>query len=162
MAKHHSLELICDANKLLAPTPPKYATDYLGNPIIGSNGQYVIQAGKNPNRSVFNALYSSFYDAPGGFKEEWHEINFGSGIEYWYCKTLAVRTGCFYEHPTKGGRKYFTFGIGGRYKGIELDIAYLLPAEQRNPLQNTMRFTLSRGLNTHKKDKNKKFEGFVS
>lgn len=128
--KHHSVAIICDANKLLVPTPPAYDTS--GN----------IIAGKDPNRTVGNALYSSFYDAPGGYREELREINIASGIEYWYHKLLAIRTGYFYEHTTKGGRKYLTFGIGGRYAGLGLDISYLLPTEKRHPLQNTMRFTL--------------------
>jgi hypothetical protein len=142
LSKHHSLEFICDASKLLVPTPPIYITDSFGNPAIGSNGQYIIGAGKDPHRTVFNALYSSLYDAPGGFKEELHEIMIASGIEYWCYKIIAVRTGYFYEHATKGGREYFTFGIGGRYEGFDLDLSYLLPTKQRNPLQNTMGFTL--------------------
>ncbi len=49
----------------------------------------------------------------------------------------------FYEHKTKGNRKYFTLGVGLRYNVFGLDFAYLIPTEQRNPLENTLRFTLS-------------------
>lgn len=128
--KRHSIAIICDANKLLVPTPPAYDTS--GN----------IIAGMNPNRTVSNALYSSFYDAPGGYREELREINIGSGIEYWYNKILAIRTGYFYEHETKGGRKYLTLGIGSRYAGFGLDLSYLRSIEESHPLQNTMRITV--------------------
>jgi hypothetical protein len=132
----NSMEIILDANKLLVPTPPVYETDSFGNPIMILNGY-------DPYRSVFNALYTSFYDAPGGFKEELHEIIIASGIEYWCYNVIAVRTGYFFEHETKGGRKYFTTGLGLRYHGIELDGSYLFPTEQRHPLQNTWRVSLA-------------------
>jgi len=155
----NTLEVVYDINKLLVPTPPRYSTDQNGNPIMGANGQYVIQEGRDPDRSVFNALYSSFYDAPDGFKEELREINLSTGIEYWCYNTVAIRAGYFHEHATKGGRKYLTFGLGGKYKGIELDGAYLLPTTERHPLQNTMRFTLSWEFSTHKKNKTPNFVG---
>jgi hypothetical protein len=90
-----------------------------------------------------NALYTSFYDAPGGTKEELHEINIAAGMEYWCYNIIAVRAGYFYEHPTKGGRQYLTIGLGGRYRGIGLDGSYLLPVEYRHPLQHTWRVSLS-------------------
>ena len=46
------------------------------------------------------------------FKEEMREINIGTGIEYDYNKTFAVRGGYFHESATKGKRQFFTFGIG--------------------------------------------------
>ena len=131
--QNNSVELICDANKLLVPTPPVYDT---------VNGNWVVVKGMDPNRSVFNALYTSFYDAPGGYQEELREIDIAGGIEYWYHKTVALRTGYFNEPATKGNRKFLTLGIGGRYSGFGLDLSYLIATSQRNPLQNTLRFTL--------------------
>ena len=151
---HNSIELICDANKLLVPSPPIYAVDSAGNPIKGSNGQFVISKGKDPNRSVFNALYSSFYDAPGGYKEELREINIASGIEYWCYKTVAARLGYFFEDPTKGGRKYFTAGIGLRYEGIELDGSYIFHAGVNSSLQHTWRVSLAYEFDRFRKIKN--------
>ena len=40
-------------------------------------------------------------------------------------------------------RKFFTAGIGVRYSKFGLDMSYLIPVTQRNPLQNTLRFTLT-------------------
>jgi hypothetical protein len=56
---------------------------------------------------------------------------------------FAVRAGYFYEHPTKGNRQFFTLGAGVKYNVFGLDFAYLIPTQQRNPLENTLRFTLT-------------------
>ena len=65
-----------------------------------------------------------------------------TGLEYWYDKQFAIRAGYFHEASTKGNRQYFTVGAGLRYNVFGLDFAYLIPTEQRNPLENTLRFTL--------------------
>jgi hypothetical protein len=89
-------------------------------------------------------MFQSFFDAPGGFKEELHELSFSAGTEYWYSGQFAIRAGYFYEHETKGNRKYFSLGAGLKYNVFNLDFAYLIPsAGQSNPLANTMRFSLS-------------------
>ncbi len=100
-------------------------------------------AGKDPNLPLAKGMLQSFSDAPGGGKEELKEINYSVGFEYWYAKTFAVRAGYFNEAKTKGNRKFFTAGIGLRYNVFGLDMAYLIPITQRNPLQNTLRFTLT-------------------
>ncbi|MES2567529.1 MAG: type IX secretion system outer membrane channel protein PorV [Bacteroidota bacterium] len=139
-----------DINKLLVPTQPVYqkAVDSLGNEtpydaIDPATGEKVIAAGKDPNVGVAKGMLQSFNDAPGGGKEELREINYSIGFEYWYAKTFAVRAGYFNESKTKGNRKFFTAGIGLRYNVFGLDMAYLIPITQRNPLQNTLRFTLT-------------------
>ena len=139
---YNSLAFALDINKLLVPTPPIYATDTAGQTLVDAAGNYVVKAGKNPNRSVPAGMIGSFGDAPGGFKEELHEVNYSVGMEYWYDKQFAVRLGYFYEDKTKGNRKYFTMGAGVKYNVFSLDFAYLIPLQQRNPLQNTLRFTL--------------------
>ncbi|PKP04383.1 MAG: hypothetical protein CVU11_04990 [Bacteroidetes bacterium HGW-Bacteroidetes-6] len=131
-----------DLNKLLVPTPPIYAKDSAGQPIKDANGDYVIADGKDPNRSLVSGMFGSFSDAPGGFKEEMREINYSVGTEYWYDDQFALRAGFFYENKYKGNRKYITLGAGLRYNVFGLDFSYLVPLEQRNPLENTLRFTL--------------------
>jgi hypothetical protein len=120
-----------DVNKLLVPTSPIY--DSTGTTII---------SGKDPNRSVPSGIFGSFNDAPGGFSEELREFYYAAGVEYWYDKQFAVRAGYFYEHPTKGNRKYFTAGAGLRYNVFNINFSYLVPTQQRNPLENTLRFSL--------------------
>ena len=88
-------------------------------------------------------MYQSFYDAPGGFEEELREYSIGFGVEYWYDKQFSVRGGYFYENKYKGNRKFFTLGAGLRYNVFGLDFSYLIPTDQKNPLENTLRFTLT-------------------
>jgi hypothetical protein len=95
---------------------------------------------------VLEGLFSSFGDAPGGFKEEMHELMYSVGGEYWYNDLFAVRAGYYNEHATKGNRKYFTAGVGLKYNIFALNFSYLVPSGtgiQRNPLSNTLRFTLA-------------------
>lgn len=141
----NDLALQCEFNKLLVPSPPQYELDSAtGFPVVNPNtGQYIILAGKNPNVSVPIGMFQSFYDAPGGFKEEMAEINFGVGMEYGFNKTFFARTGYFYEAPTKGNRQYVAVGAGIKFQFVGLDLAYLIPTNaQRNPLEKTLRFSI--------------------
>jgi hypothetical protein len=139
---YNRLSFMLDINKLLVPTPPIYATDTLGNPVYDDNGNPVILKGKDPNVSVIQGMIQSWYDAPDGFKEEMREFYYSAGVEYWYNKTFAVRGGFFYEDKYKGNRKYFTLGAGLKYNVFGLDFSYLIPLEQQNPMENTLRFSL--------------------
>ncbi|MBC7451089.1 MAG: hypothetical protein H7259_06335, partial [Cytophagales bacterium] len=47
-----------------------------------------------------------------------------------------------YENPQNGNRRYVNVGIGIRYNVFGLDMAYLIPIQQSNPLAETLRFTL--------------------
>jgi hypothetical protein len=135
---YNSLTFAVDLNKLLVPTPPVYHTeleDEAGNPLI--------RAGRNPDVSVPMGMLQSFYDAPGGFREELREIFYSAGMEYWYMDQFALRGGYYHEHETKGNRKYFTTGIGLKLNVFALDIAYLVPVQSTNPLANTLRFSLA-------------------
>ena len=139
---YNSVDILLDFNKLLVPTPPIYKLDSAGQPMYDLNGNPVILAGKPNNIGVVSGVFQSFTDAPGGYKEEMREFTISTGLEYWYDKQFALRGGFFYEDPTKGNRKYFTLGAGLKYNVFGLDFAYLIPIEQRNPLANTLRFTL--------------------
>jgi hypothetical protein len=141
--EYNSLSILLDINKLLVPTPPVYETnDTTGQPVYGSDGKPIILAGKDPDVGIVSGMFQSFGDAPGGFKEEMREFTISTGVEYWYDKQFAIRGGFFYEDKTKGNRKFFTLGAGLKYNVFGLDFAYLIPVEQRNPLENTLRFTL--------------------
>jgi hypothetical protein len=141
--KYNTLTAMIDLNKLLVPSPPKYKlNDSTGLFEYDAAGEKIIESGKDPNVPVVSGMFQSFYDAPGGFNEEIRELTYSFGLEYWYDKQFAVRAGYFNEHKTKGNRKYVTLGAGLRYSVFGLDFAYLIPVEQRNPLENTLRFTL--------------------
>tara|TARA_B100000963_G_scaffold88047_2_gene75616 strand:+ start:7838 stop:9016 length:1179 start_codon:yes stop_codon:yes gene_type:complete len=132
---YNKLSLALDINKLLVPTPPRYNSD----------GDII--EGQDPDVAVVSGIFQSFGDAPGGFKEEMREINYSVGSEYWYNDQFAIRAGYFFEHNTKGGRKFFTFGSGLKYSVFILDFSYLVNASRAingtNPLANTMRFSMT-------------------
>jgi hypothetical protein len=67
----------------------------------------------------------------------------GIGLEYSYMSRYSARAGYFHEHATKGNRKYFTLGIGARFRPFDICISYLQPTNgQNSPLANTFRFTI--------------------
>jgi len=140
--QYNTLMVTAEITKLLVPTLPSYYKGVDGSDSIGPGGAKVIQYGKDANVGVVKGMYQSFYDSPGGFKEELKEYNWSAGAEYWYDKQFAIRTGFFHEPLTKGNRKYFTFGAGLRYNVFGLDFTYLVPLAQQHPLQNTLRFSL--------------------
>lgn len=120
-----------DLHKLMVPTPPALG-DSLGLQKYRSQG-------------VVGSWFSSFGDAPGGFSEELKEFQASLGTEFWYQNQFALRAGYFYENPAKGNRKYFTLGAGLKYEMFGLNFSYLLPSGNgvnRNPLSNTLRFSL--------------------
>ncbi len=126
--EYNALVFLTDFNKLMVPTPIPSTDNDMSWKDVG----------------LIDAMIKSFYDAPGGFMEEMAEINYSIGVEYWYDRLFAIRTGYFNEHRTKGNRKYITLGLGLKYNVFGLDFSYLIPVNsQRNPLDNTLRFTLS-------------------
>lgn len=140
---YNSLTTLLDFNKLQVPTPPVYQTDSAsGLPVYDDEGNPIIAKGRDPNVSPVQGIIQSWYDAPYGFSEEMREWAIAFGIEYWYAKQFSLRGGFFYEDVTKGNRKFFTVGAGLRYSVFGLDLSYLIPIEQQNPLENTLRFTL--------------------
>ena len=133
---YNSFSFSFEASKLLVPTPPVDSTDY-------EEGGIIYPGGINSDMGVIKGMITSFYDAPGGFKEEMQEIMLAVGVEYWYNKQFAIRAGYFYEHENKGNRKYITAGAGLKMNVFALDFSYLLPTQRNHPLENTLRFTLS-------------------
>ena len=144
----NSLAFSVDFNKLLVPTPPVYKTDSVTGAVIYQNGDPVIAYGMDDNVGAVQGIIQSFYDAPGGFKEELKEFTIGAGAEYWYNNTFTVRTGFFHEAKMKGNRRYMTFGAGLKYNVFNIDVSYLVPVNNTatsgtNPLEGTLRFSLT-------------------
>ncbi|MCH8330422.1 MAG: type IX secretion system outer membrane channel protein PorV, partial [Bacteroidetes bacterium] len=96
---YNEIGFTVDINKMLVPTPDTLDTDGNGVPDYKEHG-------------LIEGMLGSFSDAPGGFREEMHELMYSIAIEYWYDKQFAVRAGYFNEHSTKGNRKFFTVGLG--------------------------------------------------
>ena len=77
-----------------------------------------------PDKDIIEALITSFYDAPNGFREEFHEINWAVGLEYKYNQSFFLRSGFFYQHKDKGDRKFLSIGAGFAFNNWQMDIAY--------------------------------------
>lgn len=140
--KFNKVGIYTDINKLLIPTPvsPTLEDGTTTNPDYDNDANGIADY---KEKSSIGGLFSSFGDAPGGFKEEMAEITIGVGAEYTYNDMFMVRAGYFYENPTKGARKFLSAGVGLKYSVAQLNFAYIIPTSaQRNPLDNTMRFTL--------------------
>lgn len=123
-----------DINKLLVPTP-RHDTD----PEYDANMNDIPD---HREESLFSGIFGSFSDAPSK-GEEWKELAFSVGAEYWYDQQFAVRAGYYHENPIKGNRQFLTAGLGLKYNVFGLNVSYLVPtSNQRSPLDNTLRFSL--------------------
>ena len=91
--------------------------------------------------SPITGIFKSFADSP--FKEEMKEINWSVGLEYSYNQQFFVRAGYYNESYEKGGRKYFTAGAGFKLNVFQLDAGYVIATSPANPLNNTLRLSLS-------------------
>lgn len=152
--EYNTITFAADANKLLVPTRPTMeqyvqhmvdteggvAADYENNysdyrTWLDGEGYY--------NVSPISGIFKSFSDAPNGFKEEMQEIQWSVGAEYAYNNQFFLRAGYHYEHPNKGNRKYFTVGAGFKMNVFSIDAGYVISTAQSNPLDQTLRFSLS-------------------
>ena len=135
--EYNRITLAADANKFLVPTVPQQeegedAAEYKDRVLREYN-----------DVSAISGIFKSFSDAPGGFKEEMEEINYGLGAEYVYNDKFALRAGYHHESQSKGNRKYFTVGAGFKMNVFSRDAAYVVATAKSNPLDQTLRFTLS-------------------
>ena len=135
--EYNKLSIAADANKLLVPTVPKQREDE-----SGSEYDERVQR-EYYDISPISGIFKSFHDAPNGAKEEFQEIQWSLGMEYTYNDRFMIRAGYHHEHETKGNRKYFTAGAGFKMSVFAIDAAYVFSTSQSNPLDQTMRFTLS-------------------
>lgn len=150
--QYNKITLVFDATKLLVPSP-YYETLLVGGSLPERNAQLERIKAENESRqrqNIVSGIFSSFSDAPGGFKEELREINLSTGLEYNYNDLLYARGGYFYENKSKGDRQYLSLGLGLRYQVFGVDGTYLVPTgsnSQNNPLAQTIRVSLHFNLN---------------
>ena len=139
---YNKVSLIGETTKLLVPTP-QTVTDLNNDGVINATDKSINNQNYR-NISWTSGIFQSFGDAPDGFSEELKEFTWALGAEYWYQDSFALRTGYFSESVEKGARKYLTLGAGFKYNIVKIDVSYLFSASKvRNPLENTLRFSLS-------------------
>ena len=135
--EYNRFSIAADANKLLVPT----------RPIQGENESQVDYDARLQKDyydvSSIAGIFKSFGDAPGGFKEEFQEVGWSLGGEYTYNDKFSLRAGYHHESETKGNRKYFTVGAGFKMSAFSLDAGYVIATAKSNPLDQTLRFTLT-------------------
>ncbi len=139
----NSFSLSLDFDKLLVPTPSVKTT-------VSSDGTIISSYNDHSDRSVLGSLFTSFWDAPGGFAEQVHEFNISFGAEYWYDHKFAGRLGYFYENANKGNRKFISMGVGMKTNVCSVDLSYLIPVQRNNPLSNTIRISMLFDINNIK------------
>lgn len=135
--EYNRFTIAADANKLLVPTYPK---QFEGE----TTEDYQERVQKDYyDISSISGIFKSFSDAPNGFKEELQEIQWSVGAEYCYHDQFSLRAGYHHESENKGNRKYFTVGAGFRMNIFSLDAGYVIATAKSNPLDQTLRFTLT-------------------
>ena len=135
--EYNRFTLAADAKKLLVPTYPHQNEGE-------STEDYQRRVQKDYyDVSSIGGIFKSFGDAPGGFKEELDEISLSVGAEYVYHDQFSVRAGYHHESANKGNRKYFTVGAGFKMSAFTLDAGYVIATAKSNPLDQTMRFSLT-------------------
>lgn len=135
--EYNKFSISADANKLLVPTYPQQEDGE-------STEAYQDRVQKNYyDVSSIAGIFKSFGDAPGGFKEELQEVRWSVGGEYTYNDRFSVRAGYHHQSENKGNLKYFTVGAGFKMNVFSLDAGYVIATAKSNPLDQTLRFTLS-------------------
>ena len=134
---YNKLTVAADANKLLVPTYPKQ-----------EDGETTEAYQKRVQKDYYDissisGIFKSFGDAPNGAKEELQEIQWSVGAEYTYNDKFVLRAGYHHESENKGNRKYFTVGAGFKMNVFSLDAGYVIATAKSNPLDQTLRISLS-------------------
>ena len=135
--EYNRFTIAVDANKPLVPTMPVKEDGE-------SDEDFVTRKQKDYyDVSPISGIFKSFGDAPGGFKEELQEVRWSVGAEYVYNDKFSLRAGYHHESENNGNRKYFTVGAGFKMNVFSLDAGYVIATAKSNPLDQTLRFTLS-------------------
>lgn len=135
--EYNRFSIAIDANKPLVPTMPVKMDGE-------SDEDFITRKQKDYyDVSPISGIFKSFSDAPGGFKEELQEIRWSIGGEYVYNDKFSLRAGYHHESENKGNRKYFTVGAGFKMNVFSLDAGYVIATAKSNPLDQTLRFSLT-------------------
>ncbi len=125
------LSITTEINKLMVPLPQN----------------------RNVGQSSISAIWSSWSDATGGFREELQEFSYSLGAEYVLRRQLAFRMGYFKTPTFQDGQAYFSTGIGLSYRVFGIDLSYLFSAQSaasmEDPRDKTLQISLLCNLNNN-------------
>lgn len=126
-----------DVNKLLVPSLP-----------LKNDGETNEDYNERVRREYYDmssikGMFKSFGDSPNGFKGELEELQWGLGMEYTYNDQFSLRAGYHHESDSQVGHKFFTLGAGFRMNVLSIDAGYVVATNATNPLDQTLRVSLS-------------------
>ena len=135
--EYNLFSISADANKLLVPSMPLQGEDE-------DNEAYEQRIrDKYYDMSSISGIFKSFGDSERGFKGELEEIQWSIGAEYTYNDKFSLRAGYHHESEMQGNRKYYTVGAGLRMNVLSVDAGYVIATTPSNPLDATLRVSLS-------------------
>ena len=104
--------------------------------VISTNVEFTkLLVSSDQNDGWFEGIFNSFEDPVP---------TWALGAEYLYNNAFALRAGYFSESEDNGNRNFLTMGAGFKARSFGLDLSYLInTADVNNPLENTLRFSLS-------------------
>jgi len=133
--EYNQIGFYLDLNKYLVPGYPVRRDD---------ENEDEFQQRRNDYNSISNGLIGAVKSfSAGSFEEQLKSISVSIGAEYNYNSQFFIRGGYNYEDRMKGNRQYFSLGAGFMMSVFRLDAAYLISTVQSNPLDQTLRFSLS-------------------
>lgn len=135
--EYNRFSISADANKLLVPSMPLQGEDE-------DNEAYEQRIrDEYYDMSSISGIFKSFGDSERGFKGELEEIQWSIGAEYTYNDKFSLRAGYHHESEMQGNRKYYTVGAGLRMNVLSVDAGYVIATTPSNPLDATLRVSLS-------------------
>ena len=135
--EYNRFSISADANKLLVPSMPLQGEDE-------DNEAYEQRIrDKYYDMSSISGIFKSFGDSERGFRGELEEIQWSIGAEYTYNDKFSLRAGYHHESEMQGNRKYYTVGAGLRMNVLSVDAGYVIATTPSNPLDATLRVSLS-------------------
>jgi opacity protein-like surface antigen len=135
MDDYNQIGFYLDLNKYLVPVYPVRKEEETDDEF---------QLRRDDYNSISNGLIGAIKSFSGeSFSDQLSGINISVGAEYNYNSQFFVRGGYHHESQLKGNRRYFSAGAGFKMSVFQLDAAYLISTVQSNPLDQTLRFSLS-------------------
>ncbi|MBO5703122.1 MAG: type IX secretion system outer membrane channel protein PorV [Bacteroidaceae bacterium] len=135
--EYNRISFSADINKLLVPSMPLKKENE-------EDVDYQERLRKDYyDVSSISGIFKSFGDSERGFKGELEEIQWSIGAEYNYNDKFFIRGGYHHESEMQGNRKYYTLGAGFKMNVLSVDAGYVIATEASNPLDQTMRISLS-------------------